>query len=156
MKSLLTLTFTFISISCLLAINPVKGKIASEKVATIEKSSELIDKELDQLLEAAALIKAHELTHDEFTQNHSDIAAELNVASDVDTGMLEGSPNAPVGIPGFWWGFCFGIIGLIVVYVAMEDGEERKEQARNALYGCIASTLVSVLIYGVLIAIAAT
>lgn len=154
MKTILTFCFSVLTISCLLAINPVKGKIEINKINAIEEGVDNIDQELDQLLNAADLIKAENLTLQEFETQHAELADAVNVEADVDTGLLEGSPNSPVGIPGFWWGFCFGIIGLIVVYVAMEDGEERKEQAKNALYGCIASALVSGVLYAILIAAA--
>jgi len=156
MKSLFTLCFTLITVSCLLAINPVKGKIETKKIESIEEGSAVIDSELNELLEASELIKAENLSYDEFSVTHNTIAEELNIESGVDTGLLEGSENSPVGIPGFWWGFCFGILGLVVVYVAMEDGQERKEQAKNALYGCIISTVVFTLFYVGLFALAAT
>lgn len=57
-----------------------------------------------------------------------------------------------LGIPSFLWGCVFGWVGLLVVYLVLEN----KEQTKKALYGCIASTVVSVVLYIVIFAAAAT
>ena len=60
----------------------------------------------------------------------------------VDDGSLP-----PTAMPGFWWGSCLSWIGIIIVYLLMDEGEGRKDQVRSALYGCIVGTLT----YGILV-----
>ena len=60
--------------------------------------------------------------------------------------------DRPLGIPGFLWGFCFGVIGMLVVYLTMDEGEGRKKEVKNALYGCIVGTLIGYLIYALVLA----
>lgn len=49
-----------------------------------------------------------------------------------------GSNGAPLGIPGFLWGFCLGLIGILIVYLATSEGSDRKKHVNQALYGCLA------------------
>jgi hypothetical protein len=46
--------------------------------------------------------------------------------------------EGPLGIPGFFWGFCFNLPGLIIVHLVVDDELERK----NALIGCLVSSLL--------------
>lgn len=76
-----------------------------------------------------------------------------NVLPEVDEDFFSrGADEPPLGIPGFVWGFCFGLIGLVIVYVAMEKGSAREKEAKNAMYGCLAGSAVSMVIYLVLVA----
>ena len=67
--------------------------------------------------------------------------------------MLTSSPfsaaggDAPLGIPSFLWGCVFGVVGLLIVYIATDKD---KEQVKKALWGCVTSTVVGVLFYFVL------
>jgi hypothetical protein len=57
-------------------------------------------------------------------------------------GMAGGEP--PLGIPSFLWGCVFGVVGLLIVYIATDkDGVEVKK----ALWGCVTGTAVSILLY---------
>lgn len=51
--------------------------------------------------------------------------------------------DTPLGIPSFVWGLCCGVSGLAVVYFITEDSDETKK----ALYGCLASGVISVTLY---------
>ncbi len=48
-------------------------------------------------------------------------------------------PDAPLGIPGFCWGFVFGVVGILIVYLVSED----KQETQNALFGCIVVYLLA-------------
>lgn len=67
------------------------------------------------------------------------------------SGIAFGSPyalssfldDAPLGVPSFWWGCCFGVAGIAVVYFVTEDDEETK----SAFKGCVIGTLASAVLY---------
>ena len=52
------------------------------------------------------------------------------------------SSDGPFGIPSFLWGCVFGLIGIVVVYVITEDSDE----AKKALFGCLAGVLVVIVL----------
>lgn len=158
MRTCLIVILALVLNTSVFAVNSpaTKSKINVDRISSIEDGKSAIELELEALLNASSIIDSENLSYDEFSADHEALATSLNLESEVDTGIFEGSENAPVGIPGFWWGFCFGILGLVVVYVAMEDTEERKEQAKNALIGCVASTVVFSLFYIILFAAAVT
>lgn len=41
---------------------------------------------------------------------------------------------------------------MLVVYLTMDEGEGRKKEVKNALYGCIVGTLIGYLIYALVLA----
>ena len=61
-------------------------------------------------------------------------------------------PDAPLGIPGFCWGFVFGVLGILLVYLVSED----KQETQNALMGCVISYVLGIGCYFLLYAGAAT
>jgi hypothetical protein len=46
--------------------------------------------------------------------------------------------ETPLGIPPFVWGFCLGLVGLVLVAVLAED----REMTKKALYGCLVSAVI--------------
>jgi hypothetical protein len=62
------------------------------------------------------------------------------------------SDELVLGIPSFLWGCVFGWVGLLVVYLVLEN----KVQTKKALTGCIVSTVVGVVFYVIVIAAAAS
>jgi hypothetical protein len=61
-----------------------------------------------------------------------------------DPGNFQGLASAlrggetPLGIPPFIWGFCLGIVGLVLVAVLAED----RDLTKKALYGCLVSGII--------------
>ncbi len=62
------------------------------------------------------------------------------------------SDELVLGIPSFLWGCVFGWVGLLVVYLVLEN----KVQTKKALTGCLVGTVVSVVLYVVVFAAAAS
>ena len=56
-------------------------------------------------------------------------AANLSEVNSLSSSMLDG----PAGIPSFLWGCVLGPLGLLVVYLVTQDGDETKK----SLYGCL-------------------
>lgn len=48
------------------------------------------------------------------------------------------SYEPPLGIPSFWWGFCFSATGIGIVYFVADD----RDETMSALKGCVVGGLV--------------
>lgn len=75
-------------------------------------------------------------------QNDNQLLNGLNLTSPNAMGMS--FDDAPLGIPSFLWGCVFGVVGVVVVYIVTD---EDKDETKKSFYGCIASTLVYVILY---------
>ncbi len=122
--------------------------------SAIAKDKEVFKPDVDQVsnqLESDQLI-----LHDDFkgldaleqkikeeNLTFGDIDAEtvegLSLKEDVKGALVAvaGADDLPLGIPGFWWGFCLGLVGILLVYILMEDSPERKEQTKKAVIGAL-------------------
>lgn len=105
-----------------------------------------IEKELMQLNQLDDLIGTK---HDFNSLNHEYSEHLKAVGLNSEVGFeVAGSDGPPLGIPGFIWGFCLGLIGILIVLIAMSDSPDRKKHVTNAIYGCLAWTLIYLLIFG--------
>jgi len=73
------------------------------------------------------------------------VTNDNNIAGTLLGGVAPGDDRL-LGIPGFWWGFCLGLLGVILVYVAV-DGDAKKTEGRSAIIGCAIWTVLWVLLY---------
>lgn len=89
-------------------------------------------------------------TYTEVSQENATLLS--GVSSTTSLPFSASSDELVLGIPSFFWGCVFGWVGLLVVYLVLEN----KEQTKKALTGCIVSTVVSVVIYVVVIATASS
>lgn len=142
MSFLLMLTFSVTAF----AINPVKDTNPSLK-ESIENGKQAIDNELESLMALEKVVREENLNFEDLQKSHPTMANEVVVSPAVDVGILDGSSDSPLGIPGFWWGFCLGWVGLVIVYVTMDEGSDRKEQVKNGLYGCIVASAIWAVFY---------
>jgi len=150
MKNILSLVLLLICTS-LVAINPTTNPTLVDK---FNAGSDNIDTELNQLNEMNNLVIDNQYDFDALNANHAEMVTASKLSSNAAASIFEGHPDNPIGIPGFWWGFCLGWVGLLIVYLTMDEGSARKEQVKNALWGCIISALLGVVIYfGLIIAI---
>lgn len=134
----LTFLFCLLISSSLLAIKPTTNP--SKLAKQFENSSEQINNQLNDLNELNNIVIANDVNFEELSVTHSDLVAETNLSA-ASEGIMENHPDTPLGIPGFWWGFVLGWLGMLVIYLTMDEGSGRKEQVMNALWGCIISTL---------------
>lgn len=152
MKNVLSLLLFFVCTS-LLAINPTTN---SELVDKFNTSSDAIDTELNQLQNMNNLVINNDYDFDALNANHAEMVSQSKLSSKAAAGIFEGHPDNPLGIPGFWWGFCLGWVGMLIMYLTMDEGAARKEQVKNALYGCIIFSVLWLVIWFGVIAAAAT
>jgi hypothetical protein len=101
--------------------------------------------------EFSQLNKAEEMVSTNSNVTVEEVQAATNV--DLDTATVSApAGELPAGIPAFWWGFCLGWIGLIVVYVVTDND---KDEVKKALKGCVISAVVGVVVYVVFFVLAA-
>jgi len=90
-----------------------------------------IQTEFAQLNELEQFVSANEgITLSEISAGNPLLA---NVGNSADIlGLLSSLSEPPLGIPSMLWGFCFGVLGVALVYFVADDREETKK----ALIGC--------------------
>lgn len=121
--------------------------------------SEIVDfnedafyEEFSELSSLEEFLETNETSYSELVAIESSLIASvapeplLPFSDDVD------SEGPALGIPSFLWGCVLGWVGLLIVYLVTENTDETKK----ALWGCIASSVIGVVIYVVIIAAAAT
>ncbi len=141
MKNCILVLLTFFLFSNgLQAINPENSFTPSERLIL---GSQQIDTELEalSLLEKAIIEQNHSYTS--LQETHGDLTNTINLSPVAQPGIFSGHPDTPLGIPGFWWGFCIGFWGILIIYLSMDEGEARKEQIMNALYGALSIVVLS-------------
>lgn len=150
-KFLLKSLSVFLAITLLASqsFSAYAGNAAS--VVTFDESvfsfdEELLFAELEELNELDAFVETNEgITYSELENEGSLLLTNIeNTAAPM--GMAEGG-EPPLGIPSFLWGCVFGVVGLLIVYI-MTDSD--MDETKKALWGCVASTAVGVVLYMVL------
>jgi len=103
-----------------------------------------LSEEFASLTQLETIVVGHsDLTFESLKTEHSDLMKSIHLQSDLSNGLLGFYFEPPLGIPSVVWGFCLGIVGLAVVYLITED----KEETKKALWGCVASGVLSAAIY---------
>lgn len=98
-------------------------------------------------------------TIEQYIEAHPEKSPEqvMERFSETSTSLQWDAPHAiaasleselPLGIPAFFWGCCFGLLGVILV-VLITDND--KSQTKKALYGCLTATGAVVLLYVILL-----
>ena len=150
MKKYLSFISAFILTSGLLSFQfnnaSTVADVEDEGILQLLSNADNIDHELAQLEVLEQKIYSESLNYDQLTQTNGKDIVDLNLSEEAASNVLAGSSDAPLGIPGFFWGFCLGFIGLLIVYLVMDGSPDRREQVNNALWGCVAAVAVSVLL----------
>jgi hypothetical protein len=140
----LTLTFLF----SLFALSQVFAGEGNE--FTVDRSK--IKKEMSNLNDLETYVNQHEGITAEEIKSEALVNPEMkNLAQILNEDL-------PLGIPSFWWGFGAGCVGAASFYGACWLGlgavffvyfmtDENKEEAKKALWGCLAGTAVGILLY---------
>ena len=112
-----------------------------------------IDEVLSDLNDLDAYLESNEdATYESLLECGSTLVADIESAAS-PMGAASGNSEPPLGIPSFLWGCVFGLVGLLIVYIATDND---KEEAKKAMWGCLAGTAVSVVFYVIVIAAAST
>lgn len=117
-----------------------------------------LDREFDglnQLEEAAA---GRNATYSELASENNPLLKNVSADSDIASSLLGAAApkdDRLLGIPGFLWGFCFGLIGVVLVYVAIDDEDAKKREGKSALIGCAVAYAIIGVFYAIAIAASA-
>ncbi len=71
----------------------------------------------------------------------TDVAVDKIVPNLDKSSAIDDKKELPAGIPAFWWGFCLGVAGLIVVLLITDNDDK---QVRKAVLGCLLGIVFSV------------
>jgi len=98
--------------------------------------------EFTQLDHLAAMVTSNpDLTYNMLKLTDGNLIETLRLLP--GSSLPTGEKNPVLGIPSFLWGCGLGVVGLLVVYIV---SEKDKAETKSALWGCIASTAVIVIV----------
>jgi len=146
---LLCTTVILLSFNMLFAVTTIDP--VTNPSTLFEESSSSIDAQMTELNNLNEMVLDKNYTYDDLVINHPEVVDDLNLSAD-EEGLLDTAADSPLGIGGFWWGFVLGIVGILIVYLSMDEGTDRKEQVKNALIGCIIFAGLWILLWTVVIA----
>lgn len=148
MKKFFTLVFFALVSSALWASSP-----ASTPANPFQDDLSRLDQEFAGMSALEQVVNDRNATYSDLATEQNTLLNSVTADNDIASSLLgSAAPSGDrlLGIPGFWWGFCLGILGIILVYVAV-DGEARKSEGKKAIIGCaIWSVLWIVLWFGLL------
>lgn len=101
-----------------------------------------ISNEFAQLNELEQYVNANEgVTLSSMDESNPLIA---NVSSSSNAmGALSAMGEPPLGVPSFFWGLCFSVAGVAIVYFVSDDRDETKK----AFIGCAVNGGISLLLW---------
>ena len=121
--------------------------IAAVCVANASRSGDLfrIDEqklavEMADLSAIENLVNTENLTLSQLFADNNELAVSALMPSYGAASMVEEGP--PLGIPSFVWGFCLGLIGILVVYIVTDS----RSESMKAVWGCVAAVIISVIL----------
>ncbi len=137
MKSrfLLITCIYFFGFNLLFGSNPPSN---TDKINSIKNE---ISNELNELDELDSFIGT-DYDFDKLQAEQPEMVEKAGLKSGSSFENLVKADGPPLGIPGFLWGFCLGLIGILIVYLVMSDAPDRKKHVTSALYGCLAWTIL--------------
>lgn len=144
----LLVCFLFYLLSAPSLMGAVRGNTSPNSIFQDDLScfeNELAD--LSALEELAAETKA---THSQLVQSGHPLASKIVQGDDISAALFGSSaPEGErlMGIPGFLWGLCCSVFGVLLMYLAIDDPESKKKEGLQAIIGCAIGTLVWVGLY---------
>jgi len=144
MKKLFTLVFFALLSGALFAASP-----SAAPVNPFQDDLSRLDNAFAGMTELEQLVEASNATYTALASENNSLLNNVSSDNDIATSLLGSvAPDGDrlLGIPGFWWGFCLGILGVILVYVAVE-GDARKTEGKKAIIGCAIFTVIYVIAY---------
>jgi hypothetical protein len=108
------------------------------------------DDQMCDLMALEGFVEQSKLTLSALTSEKNPLAACVLQDKDVSESVFGSSAPGHerlMEIPGFLWGFCCSVVGMFLVYIAIDDPESKKKEGRQAIMGCAAGTLLWVGLY---------
>lgn len=131
-----------ILIWCLVA--SVGFSFANEGTEVFEFNEQEVNEELQQLTQLETYVLSNEgITLDEVTTSKSKLIEGLTLEPN-SIATITAKGGLPANIPAFWWGFCLGWVGLLLVYILTDND---RPQVKSAFTGCVVATAIYVVLY---------
>ncbi|MBL7806250.1 MAG: hypothetical protein JNN28_00445 [Saprospiraceae bacterium] len=108
-----------------------------------------LENEFAGMSQLEQLVEERNATYSELAAENNTLLQNVNSDTDIASSLMGSvAPDGErlLGIPGFWWGFCLGVLGIILVYVAVE-GDAKKREGKKAIIGCAIWTVVWLVLY---------
>ncbi len=132
MKHLFAMILVLVTVGTSWATVPTTEQMAEQMA--LDKLR--LTQEFDALSQLETTVKAGNLTYADLDDKTIEA---LSLMEDVESSLMAvaGAGDTPLGIPGFWWGLCLSWVGILLVYLLMEDSPDRKEQVKKAVIGAL-------------------
>ncbi len=91
-----------------------------------------VKQEFAQLDQLAVKVKAENLTYNDLLKTDAALVNSMALSSVPSVPL----PDGALGIPSFLWGCVLGPIGVVLAYLLSDND---KDEAKKALWGCLAS-----------------
>ena len=144
MKKLFTLVFFALLGSALWAASP-----STTPANPFQDDLSRLDKDFAGMTQLEQLVEERNATYSTLASENNALLNNVTSDNDIAASLLGSvAPDGDrlLGIPGFWWGFCLGLLGVILVYVAVE-GDARKSEGKKAIIGCAVWSVLYVIAY---------
>lgn len=108
-----------------------------------------LDKDFAGMTQLEQLVEERQATYTQLASENNALLNNVSSDNDIASSLLgSAAPDGDrlLGIPGFWWGFCLGVLGIILVYVAVE-GDARKSEGKKAMIGCAVWSVIWIFAY---------
>ena len=97
-------------------------------------------------------LEKHVTTHEGITledvkAHQAQLTEGIELETNAIASVMAATGEMPANIPPFWWGFCLGWVGLLLVYILTDND---RDQVKKAFTGCLISTGIIVLFYVIL------
>lgn len=120
-------------------VNRVPSAPDSSLAMLFQLDEETVYQTVSELTALESYLAEHQGTSlNQLQATENPIIQDIQFSSDPYFNLVE----PPLGIPSFVWGFCLGLIGMLVVYLVTEE----KEEVLKSLYGCLISTIIGTVI----------
>ena len=104
-----------------------------------------VKQEFAQLDQLAVKVKAENLTYNDLLKTDAALVNSMALSSVPSVPL----PDGALGIPSFLWGCVLGPIGVVLAYLLTDND---KDEAKKALWGCLASVAFWVILDVVILA----
>lgn len=147
MKKLFTFAFFALLAGGLWAASPANSNPFQDDLSRL-------DNEFKGMSQLEQLVEERHAGYSELAAENSPLLNNVTSDNDISASLLgSAAPNSDhlLGIPGFWWGFCLGLLGILLVYILVEGEDNKRREGKKALLGCIAWVVIwTVLWFGLL------
>lgn len=79
------------------------------------------------------------LSVDSVIKEQPQLLKDLGINNEAKSSIGGDDPMRPAGFPAFWWGFCLGIWGILIVYLITDND---KAALNKTVKGCITAVIV--------------